>query len=215
MNSHPKLPMLLVALVALGLVSACSQDSGGSNDSQGGVRVVLTAGTATTATASTGAASTGSTTTGATGVSSTTFGENHDDGDILSKLQHVNVTFSSLLARNLDGDLVDLAIDLPRTVDLMGLMNGQQVTLPTGTLPPGMYDQIVVVITNVEFEFIDGFKVTLTPPGGGWTRIVPVETFEVIEGETTTIQLRFRPWQAFREFDGEFQFFPDFDCERD
>ena len=177
---------------------------------------MLTADTLSTTTTTAVGSPAASTTMGTTG-STTVLGDYHDgDGtDILSKLEHVNVTFSSLLARNLDGDLIDLVIDLPRTVDLIGLMNGQQISLPTGTLPPGMYDQLVVVITHVEFVFLDGTKVDLTPPGGGWTKIVSVTPFEVIEGQTITIELRFKPFQAFREFDGEFQFFPDVDCRRE
>jgi uncharacterized protein DUF4382 len=213
MLTRHRLPAFLLGLVVLVLVAACSNSSSGESDARSGnVRVMLTADSLSTATA-TNAASTSLGTTGST----TTFDGDDDDGDndILSRLEHVNVTFSSLLARNLDGDLVDLVVDLPRTVDLVGLMNGQQIMLPTGTLPPGMYDQIVVVIRSVEFVFLNGGKIELTPPGGGWTKIVPVATFEVIEGQTTTIELRFKPFGAFRELDGKFEFFPDFDCRSD
>ncbi len=206
MNTRYRLPVSFLGLVALLLVAACSHDSGGSDSANGNVRVTLTAGSPSTVTTSSLTETTGSVTP-----------LNGDDGgdDILSSLAQVNVTFSSLLARNLNGELIDFVLDLPRTVDLIGLIKGQQVTLPTGTLPPGMYDQIVVVIRSVEFVFLDGRKVELTPPGGGWTRIVPVTTFEVIEGQTTTIELRFMPSGAFREHDGRFEFFPDFDCRTD
>ena len=209
MLSRHRLPALLFGLLVLVLIAACSHSSGGSNDRSGNVRVMLTANTQSIATSTTAAPAS----LGTTGSSEDDDGD--DDGDIQSRLQHVNVTFSSLLARNLDGDLVDLVIDLPKTVDLIELMNGQQVTLPTGTLPAGMYDQLVVVIKNVEFVFLDGTKVELTPPGGGWTKIVPVATFEVIDGQMTTIELQFRPFQAFRELNGEFEFFPDFECRTD
>ncbi|MCI0567907.1 MAG: DUF4382 domain-containing protein [Acidobacteria bacterium] len=210
MNSSRRilLPLLVLLVMALGV--ACSHDNAESNSRQGNVRVMLTAAPITTS-----AATAASSPIGTTGTSTTDFDdENDDDGDLLSRLEQVNVTFASLLARNLDGDLVDLVIDLPRTVDLIPVIAGHEISLPTGTLPPGMYDQIVVVITHVEFVFLSGFKVALTPPGGGWTRIVPVAPFEVIEGQTTTIELRLRTFEAFREFDGEFKFFPDFDCER-
>jgi hypothetical protein len=209
MCSRCRLPALFLCLAALVLVTACSHGGGESNARRGDVRVMLTADPASTTTTTLAA----SATPGTIGSTSTS-GQFHDgsDTDIVSKLQNVNVTFSSLLARNLDGDLIDLVIDLPRTVDLIGLMNGKQVTLPMGTLPPGMYDQLVVVITHVEFVFVDGAKVDLTPPGGGWTKIVPVTPFTVVEGQTITIDLRFKPFEAFREMDGEFQFFPDFDC---
>jgi uncharacterized protein DUF4382 len=216
MNARRRPPALFLGSILLLLVAACSHGGGESNTRNGDVRVKLTADTLSTATTTTSAAHASSTPVGMSG-STTVLAEDGDgDGtDILSKLEHVNVTISSLLARNLDGDLINLVIDLPKTVDLIGLMNGQQVTLPTGTLPPGMYDQLVVVIKNVEFVFLDGTKVELTPPGGGWTKIVPVTPFEVIEGQTTTIELRFKPFGSFREFDGEFEFFPDFDCRSD
>jgi hypothetical protein len=200
--------------MALGV--ACSHDSAGSDSRQGNVRVKLSAAPITTTSPAT---TSGSATIGTTGASTDNFdgddGDDDDAGSILSRLEHVNVTFSSLLARNLDGDLVDLVIALPVTVDLIPVISGHEFSLPIGTLPPGMYDQIVVVITQVEFVFLNGGKIALTPPGGGWTRIVPVAPFEVIDGQTTTIMLRLRTLDAFKELNGDFQFFPDFDCEHE
>ncbi|HXV77468.1 MAG TPA: hypothetical protein VD788_14230 [Candidatus Polarisedimenticolaceae bacterium] len=82
-----------------------------------------------------------------------------------------------------------------------------------GTLPPGNYDQLVVVMTDVEYVLEDGTKVKITPPGGGWTSIVPVCPFEVVEGAMTTIDLRFSPRDAFREENGQMRFEPAFRCE--
>jgi len=208
MNSSRRilLPLLVLLVMALGV--ACSHDSAGSDSRQGNVRVKLSAAPVTMSAA-----------TGTTGASTDNFdgddGDDDDAGSILSRLEHVNVTFASLLARNLDGDLVDMTIALPTTVDLIPVISGHEFSLPIGTLPPGMYDQIVVVITQVEFVFLNGGKIALTPPGGGWTRIVPVAPFEVIDGQTTTIMLRLRTLDAFKELNGDFQFFPDFDCERE
>jgi uncharacterized protein DUF4382 len=208
MKPRSRLAALLLLLTALVWVAACSQSHGGTNDRRGGaVQIKLSAPTSTGTTAVRG--------TVGSAVPAGTTTSSEDDGGVLSKLAHVNVTFSDLLARNLDGDLINMTIDLPHTVDLMTLVNGGQITLPTGTLPPGMYDQLVVVIKNVEFVFLDGTSVVLTPPGGGWTRIVPVTPFEVVDGQTITIDLHFRPGQAFGENGGEFEFFPDFDCDRD
>lgn len=212
MSSHRKISAILLLFSLLLLTAACNQGNTNLNHRQGNVRVVLTSAAASTAGSQAATAP-----KGATGAPGAVLGENHNGGgdhDVLPNLSQVNVTFSSLLARNLDGELIDLVIDLPQTVDLIGLINGQEVTLPMGTLPPGMYDQLVVVITQVEFVFVDGMKVALTPPGGGWTRIVPVQAFEVVDGQTITIELQFKPWQAFRELGGAFQFFPDFDCHR-
>jgi len=203
MTSHPIRTLLLLAM-AIALVTACSSSHGESNARTGNVRVMLTSAPATTAT---GLATTASAVPGT--------GSWGDDGgsDMLSRLSQVNVTFATLMARNMDGDLVDLATDLPKTVDLIPIINGQAITLPDGTLPVGTYDQFVVVITHVEFAFTDGSKVDLTPPGGGWTKIIPVQPFEVVAGQTTTIDLRFNPSHAFEDLGGEFHFSPDFDCD--
>lgn len=218
MKSDRCIRILFLVLVATVLTVAC-HSSHGENDSRsaGNVRVVLSASAPITLATSlrADAVSVPGSTTSASG---TTIlqedGEDDDSGEILSRLDQVNVTFSDILARNLDGDLIEMTIDLPHTVDLISLINGKEVTLPDGSLPPGMYDQIVVVIKSVEFVFIDGTHVLLTPPGGGWTRIIPVEPFEVVEGQTTTIELRFNPTRAFDDLDGQFHFSPDFDCHR-
>jgi Domain of unknown function (DUF4382) len=209
MISRRWIPPLFFLLIALAFITACINHNDESDPRPGNVQFVLTAAPAM-ATSTAGS-------TGTTGLSSAVPLSDDDDGegdDILSRLSQVNVTFSSLLARNLDGELVSLVIDLPLTVDLISVLNGNQVTFPAGTLPPGMYDQIVVVIKKVEFVFVDGLNKALTPPGGGWTRIIPVETFEVIDGQTITIELRFRPLHAFEELNGEFEFSPDFECHR-
>jgi hypothetical protein len=213
MNKQRNLLALFLALVAIVLVVACNKSNLGHSSRQGGVRVKLSAAPSTgTATASRPLAA--SMPMGSTGTSAS-MGDDGGDGTggVLSQLQHLNVTFSDMLARNVDGDLIELTITLPDTVDLLTLMNGQQITLPMGTLPAGMYDQLVVVINNVELVFLDGGKITLTPPGGGWTKIIPVTPFEVVDGQTITIDLQFKPGQALQNLGGDFQFFPDFACD--
>ncbi len=195
---------LLVMAFALA-IAACSSNHGESDSRTGNVRVKLMAAPPTTAAT---AASTDSAT-----AAGSSWGDDDDSGGLLSRLSQVNVTFSSLMARNINGDLVDLAMTLPQTVDLVPIINGQPVALPAGTLPAGMYDQFVVVINHVQFVFTDGGKIDLTPPGGGWTRIIPVQTFEVVDGQTTTIELRFHADHAFEDLGGEFHFFPNFDCD--
>ena len=129
-------------------------------------------------------------------------------------LQAANVTLSSILARTIDGKLIDVTIDLPVTLDLLSLGGGNEVTLPIGFLPPGTYDQIVVVMTAVEFVLTDGTRVAVTPPGGGWTAIVEVgQPFTVVEGETTTVTIEFRKDLSFGCGDGGWAFNPQFDCE--
>jgi hypothetical protein len=129
-------------------------------------------------------------------------------------LQSANVTFASILARNLDGQLIDVTIELPTTVNLLELVSGQTVTLPIGFLPPGTYDQLVVVMTGVELTLGNGTVITIDPPGGGWTAIIRVtEPFTVTEGATTTVNIRFHADGSFRWLDGRWEFHPEFDCD--
>jgi hypothetical protein len=131
-------------------------------------------------------------------------------------LQAAEVTFASILARTLDGALTDVAVSLPESVDLLSLVSGKQVTLPVGFLPPGTYDQLVVVMTKVEVTLLDGTKIAITPPGGGWTAIVPVaQPFTVAEGQTTTITLRFRKDLSFTCLSGIWEFRPKFEGSHD
>ena len=123
------------------------------------------------------------------------------------------MTFSSILARNLDGVLVNVDMELPTTVDLMTLGGGREITLPAGILPPATYDQIVVVMTEVQVVTPDGTTITVTPPGGGWTAIVPVCQFEVVDGATTTVGLKLDVLRAFTWRDGRHHFEPGFSCQ--
>jgi hypothetical protein len=128
----------------------------------------------------------------------------------IDRLETAEVTFASLLARNLDGELIGIDMDLPQTVDLKALLAGEETSLPAGSLPAGEYDQLVVVITQVNLTWPDGGALALTPPGGGWTSIVRVTGFTVTDAEPTTIELQFRLGGAFRESSGAVRFFPDF-----
>ena len=137
-------------------------------------------------------------------------GEHHTDR-FLERVETATVTLASLLARNVNGELIDLDMDLPTTIDLKALANGNQTTLPAGTLPAGDYDQLVVVMTQVELTYINGGAISLTPPGGGWTSIVRVAPFTIVDGQDATIELQFRMGGAFRDLNGAIKFFPDFD----
>lgn len=203
----------LAVLAVLALVAAGCGGGGSSavlGSGQGQVQIRL-AGDATSATlGDTGAPSTAA---GAAGVEGTLA---LDAGDGTHRqLQSAAVTFSSILARNLDGQLVPVTIDLPVTVDVLALDFATGVELPIGFLPPGDYDQMVVVMTAVDLVLDDGTAVSITPPGGGWTSIVPTTPFTVEEGATTAVQLRFRKARAFRLLDGSIEFHPEFEMEHD
>lgn len=173
------------ALLALALAACGGVDTGG----KGQISIALSS-SATTAT-------------------STTTPDGH-----CPALQAASVTLSSILARTLDGVLVDVTVHLPVTEDLLALEGGKEVTLPLGYLPPGTYDQFVVVVTGVELTLASGTKIAITPPGGGWTAIVPVANpFTVVEGKTTAVTLKFRRDLSFACGMGHWEFEPRFDCD--
>ena len=125
------------------------------------------------------------------------------------------ITLSSVLARNLDGELVDVSVSLPMEVDLIDLILGRTVELPIGALPVDSYDQLVVVIRSLGVVLSDGTRIDVTPPGGGWTAIVRTEPFDVAEGTLTTVNLRFRADRAFRWVEDRLEFHPEFDADVD
>jgi hypothetical protein len=140
-------------------------------------------------------------------------GNGNGNGDDTRRLQAANVTFSSMLARNLDGELIDVSIELPVTVDVLGMRGENTLTLPVGFLPPGTYDQIVVVMTTVELITLNGTSIAITPPGGGWTSIVWVCPFAVVEGQETMVRLRFKQRQSFKKLNDVWRFDPAIECD--
>jgi hypothetical protein len=179
--------------VVLGVVAACSSGSNNlTHDGKGAVKFTMSASAAAPV---------------APAVSSDGSSTDHP-------LQTANITFASILARNLDGQLIDVTIALPVTVDVLAMVSGRTVTLPVGFLPPGTYDQLVVVMTKVELTLGSGTVITIDPPGGGWTAVIPVsEPFTVADGATTTVNIRFHADGSFRWLDGAWQFHPEFDCD--
>jgi hypothetical protein len=125
------------------------------------------------------------------------------------------VTLTSILARDLEGVLVNVAMELPTTVEVMSMDRGRSVTLPPGELPPATYDQVVVVMSEVVGVTHDGTTITIEPPGGGWTAIVPVCPFSVEDGGTTVVGLTLSVRHAFSWRENRFHFRPKFECEVD
>ena len=199
----------MIALLAIAVVglAGCGSNGDAMGGGKGQVRFVMTSAPAPAGTMSTG---------GLVAVAGSDATLSPLQDGTRPQLQAANVTFTSFLARNLDGQLVSVSAALPFTVDVLQVASGGQVTLPMGFLPPGTYDQIVVVMSTVEIVTADGTKIAITPPGGGWTAIVNVVSpFVVVEGEMTTIDLKFKWWKAFRMLEGKFHFEPEFDCEHD
>jgi len=197
-STHP------VRLLVLGLAFLVASCDFGLGPDQGRVRFVLSSGGAAAGVA--GAQASPS-------LDSEWDHEDHEDHDYRA-FQAANVTFSSILARNQDGVLVDVAMDLPVQVDVVSMdTGGSEVTLPDGDLPPGTYDQLVVVMTQVEAVLKDGTQVAITPPGGGWTAIVPLCGFSVEDGGTTTVSLQFMVRQSFAWRNARYQFQPQLRCD--
>jgi Domain of unknown function (DUF4382) len=125
-----------------------------------------------------------------------------------------SVDLTSVLARNADGVLVNVDMDLPITVDIISVENGKHVTLPDGDLPSGTYDQLVLVLKEFQGTTFDGTQITIVPPGGGWTVIVPVCSFVVDDTVTTTVSLGFDLRTAFVWRDNHYFFQPRFHCDQ-
>ncbi len=198
----------LATVLAVGqvlVVAGCGDSDGVLGINDGRVRFVLSSG-ADAAAVQLGQAS-GALQDGVVA----TDGDHHDGYHRL--FQSANVTFSSILARNLDGVLVDVAMELPVTVDVLSLDDGKEIELPEGELPAATYDQVVVVMTRAEGVTLDGTTVTITPPGGGWTAIVRICPFVVQEGGTTTVSIKFMLDQAFSWRDSRYHFEPRLVCE--
>ena len=200
----------MFTFVSLAALAACGSDTAG----KGRVAIVMSATGGTVASAAANASLDGGLVASPTSTVSAS-STSHASCGPGQGLQAANVTLSSILARTLDGKLTDVTIALPVTADLLSLVNGKDATLPIGYLPPGTYDQIVVVMTKVEVTLLNGTKVAVTPPGGGWTAIVPVaQPFTVIDGKTTTITLNFRKDLSFGCGSGNWEFHPKFECDR-
>jgi hypothetical protein len=210
-----KLAAGLIAACSL-VLAACSGSTSGVLDTagKGRVQIVMSSNGSVAAAVPGSDPARQSAAAGASGLSAASTSHHHC-GDPGQALQAANVTFSSILARTLDGKLIDVAIKLPVAVDLLSLVSGREATLPIGFLPPGTYDQIVVVMTKLDLTLESGTEVSITPPGGGWTAIVPVaEPFTVVEGATTTIAINFRKDLSFGCGSGDWEFHPEFECDR-
>jgi len=206
----PKRALGLAAALVL-VVAGCENGDSVLGVDQGRVRFVLTSDAAAVM-ANEAAGAIGQESGSVLDSPLTTDGHDHDG--YRQFFQSASVTFSSILARNLDGELVNVGMEnMPVTVELVLLEGGKEVTLENGTLPQGTYDQVVVVMTHVEGVTLNGTTITITPPGGGWTAVVPICQFTVEEGGSTTVGLKFMLNRAFSWRDNRFHFQPSFTCE--
>jgi hypothetical protein len=138
--------------------------------------------------------------------------KNNGNGDerLSVFFETATVTLSSVLFRNLDGELIPADMDLPVTVDVVRLEGGQTVQLPEGILPTDTYDQVVIVITEVRGTTRNGTVVTIEPPGGGWTSVIQQCPIEVAEGSTETVSVRLMTRSSFVRATDRWTFAPRF-----
>ncbi len=137
----------------------------------------------------------------------------HGDGDHpeVPFIKAANVTFSSILARNLDGVFVDVEMDLPVTVDVVTLEGGRRIQLPEGELPAATYDRLLVNMTAVHVVLRDDTEITINPPGGGWAAITPLcPPLEIEESGTSTVSLSLEVRRSFFWMGDRFHFAPRF-----
>ena len=192
--TRKRIASLLSVLSVAALVAAAGCNGDGLFGSNSGrLRVVLSNGGTTAAPALNGSE------------------DEHGDGSHLSAwFESAKVTLSSVLARNLDGQLINVDLTLPITVDVVQIEGGKQVVLPDGTLPTGSYDQVVLVITAVEGTTKDGTLVTIEPPGGGWTAVVPICQLDVAAGSTETVDITLNARNSFLQSGSHWGFQPRF-----
>lgn len=144
--------------------------------------------------------------------STTALLDDDDDDDSRGSwaFQTATVTLSSILVRTNDGELIDLDVPLPVTVDVVKIDGGKSIQLPDGFLPAGDYDQVVLVITAVKAVANDGTIVTIEPPGGGWTAVIPICPIEVADGTTTTVGIGLNVRNSFVRLSNWWSFQPQF-----
>lgn len=193
-------------VTALGLLlatAACSMD-GGLGPNQGRVRLTLSrdAGGATAS-------------LGATDAGPVADNDDDDNGSSGWSFTSASVTLSSIMLRRLDGVLIPLDVELPVDVDVVKIDGGKQVQLPDGILPVGEYDQVVLVMTAVQGTAGDGSAVTVQPPGGGWTAVIPICPLDVVEGGTATVGITLNVRRSFLRAGGWWSFQPRFRAQMD
>ena len=185
--------MTLRKMLTLGSLMALAACGGQATTDKGQLSLALTSSSATPLAALATAAS-----------------SDNDCGSI----QAANATFSAIEARTLDGLLIAATPEggFPVTVDLMSLVKVNPTTLPSAWLPAGTYDQIVVVIRKVEVTLTSGWKVAVSPPGGGWTAVIDIAPpFTISAASPKTVTLGFRKDLSFLCNLGEWKFNPKFE----
>jgi hypothetical protein len=180
--------------LVIGLITILQGCSSSSTDSSKGSVSLSVAATRTTA----------------AGVAAATL----DDGsDALSHLQAATITVGSAEVHQVDGTWVMVDRGLPVTIDLLAILtSGGSASLPADLIPEGHYDSLQLTITKVDLTLLDGTKISVTPPGLGWTVTLAVD-FTVVAGQETTIHLNLHCDGSFHLINGTFEFDPEIDID--
>jgi hypothetical protein len=194
MNVRRLIAITSFAIGLAGLVAGCSSNND-SNGPKGSLAVALRAVRAASTNPDPGTAATA------------------DQGDASSRLRAAEVTMAGVEARMGDGTWVPVETGLPMDIDLIGIMDsGHVATLPADLLPEGSYNALELRITRARLTLLEGKERALTPPGTGWTVLVPV-SFSVTAGQATTVNLTLHGASSFKLFDGEIGFDPEFEVK--
>ena len=112
--------------------------------------------------------------------------------------------------------LVDMVPLLARCgFDAIQLRAGQSQEVAERALsffPAGHYQGFVVTLSSASLVLQDGTRLTIEPPGGGWSARIRTAPFEVVDGEPTTVELSIRLGQALHWIRDHFEFEPIFGC---
>jgi hypothetical protein len=208
-SSHPK--SWLALAFALG-AAACSGSEGLMAPNHGRVRFLLD-----------GADGVSLATSGPVGASTADLGPAVDTGTVdpvhpdsaspqpRPLIKAATVTITGIVAVSVAGEFVEVDMDLPATVDVLRLESGRQIQLPDGELPVGAYDKVVVAIGAVQVTLRDDTKITIDPPGSGWTAVSPLcPPVEIEESGDATVALTLEVRNSFFFQDGRFHFAPRF-----
>ena len=110
------------------------------------------------------------------------------------------VTFAAVQAVRAGGGFEDVAgVALGTPINLATLINGNSVTLASGSLPAGDYTGVWLSIAALTLVLDDGSSVDPLSPATGVAAQVPI-SFTVEEGQDTVLSIDF-PLSAFA-FDG-------------
>jgi hypothetical protein len=116
------------------------------------------------------------------------------DAPPLSGLQSVNVAFTGVEVKPMNGNPIQLAFPSERTIDLLTLQHGTTATLLNGeTIPAGQYEWVRLILDLANSNAIDmqGAQHSLTIPSGAETGLKLIRGFTMPVGGTADFTIDF------------------------